>query len=213
VSTRYEKMDPFGELGCLVEQEDLRMHERLATLLAREIVSGRMPEGSAFPSGDDLTARYGVSRTVARETVQSLATSGLVLVRHGRRTVVTGSSQWRLLDLLLQRAMRDERLPDQLVRAIYEARRCIETETARLCAVRASQGLVEGLIANVDRAAECLRAPAWDSALQQEFRRLDATFHSSIGDGAANPVLACVARDAHNGLLTSWSSTARLPPR
>ena len=45
--------------------------------LACEIVAGRMAPGSAFPSAEEIVQRFGVSRTVARETVHTLSMLGL----------------------------------------------------------------------------------------------------------------------------------------
>ncbi len=58
-------------------------------------MSGRIGVGEAFPSSEEIV-NYGVSRTVARETVQALAMLGMVNIQHGKRTEVcprrTGTS-------------------------------------------------------------------------------------------------------------------------
>ena len=69
-------------------REPQRLSDQLSTLLAAEIVSGRIAVGQAFPSAEEIVNRFGVSRTVARETVQALAMLGLVRVQHGKRTEV-----------------------------------------------------------------------------------------------------------------------------
>ena len=65
-----------------------RLSQQLSTLLAAEIVSGRIGVGEAFPSSEEIVNQFGVSRTVARETVQALAMLGMVNVQHGKRTEV-----------------------------------------------------------------------------------------------------------------------------
>jgi GntR family transcriptional repressor for pyruvate dehydrogenase complex len=180
------------------------MHERLATTLAREIVSGRMAEGQPFPSGDEVVRDYGVSRTVARETLQALAAAGLVHVQHGKRTVVNAMADWRFLDLLVQESMQSERLPVELIRNLYEARLCIEMQTARLCATRAPQSTLETIRLLAATAEERLAASADGQLAIGDFVALDRAFHGTIGDGSGNVVLARVARDAHRGLLTTW---------
>ena len=69
-------------------REPQRLSHQLSTLLAAEIVSGRIGVGQAFPSSEEIVTRFGVSRTVARETVQALAMLGIVNVQHGKRTEV-----------------------------------------------------------------------------------------------------------------------------
>ncbi len=196
-----------------MEEIEIRMHERLATQLAREIVSGRMAEGALFPTGDEVTRAHGVSRTVARETLQALATAGLVRVQHGKRTVVNGIAEWRFLDLLVQRAMQSERLPEKLMRDLYGARLCIEMETARLCALRGSIGTIDTLKVLVASAADRLERAGQETAALADFVDFDRAFHGAIGDGSGNVVLARVARDAHRGLLTTWHLTALEPQR
>lgn len=185
---------------------EARMHERLAVALAQEIVSGRLPEGSPFPTSDALAEAHGVSRTVAREALQALAAGGLLRIQHGKRTVVNGVAEWRFLDVMVQRAMQDEELPEKLVRDLYEARRCIEMETARLCALRAPEGLVDTLQAVLASWTAFLPGP--DDVVSREMLNkgvtLDRVFHGTIGDGSGNVVLARAARDAHRGLLTTW---------
>ena len=77
-------------------REPQRLSQQLSTLLAAEIVSGRIGVGEAFPSSEEIVTRFGVSRTVARETVQALAMLGMVNIQHGKRTEVcpprTGTS-------------------------------------------------------------------------------------------------------------------------
>lgn len=196
-----------------MEETEIRMHERLAVLLAREIVSGRLPERAVFPASDKVSREHGVSRTVARETLQALATAGLVHVQHGKRTLVNGIADWRFLDLLVQRAMQAERLPEKLMRDLYEARLCIEMETARLCAVRGSSGTIKTLRFLVGSTAERIARAGEDASALEDFIDFDRTFHGAIGDGSGNVVLARVARDAHRGLLTSWHLTALEPTR
>jgi DNA-binding FadR family transcriptional regulator len=173
-----------------------RMHERLAVDLARDIVSGRLAEGTVFPTSDALTEEHGISRTVAREALQALAAAGLIRIQHGKRSVVNG--------VFVQQAMQDEELPEKLVRDLYEARRCIETETSRLCALRGSEATMESLRILVDNmrtlfAGDDAAAGALDRGVA-----LDRAFHGTIGDGSGNVVLARAARDAHRGLVTTW---------
>jgi DNA-binding FadR family transcriptional regulator len=49
-----------------------RLHERTSILLAADVVSGRLATGSQFPSAEEIVARFGVSRTVAREALQTM---------------------------------------------------------------------------------------------------------------------------------------------
>jgi GntR family transcriptional repressor for pyruvate dehydrogenase complex len=185
---------------------DVRMHERLAVALAQEIVSGRLAEGSTFPTSDALAETYSISRTVAREALQGLAAAGLLRIQHGKRTVVNPVAEWRFLDVLMQRAMQGVDLPEKLVRDLYEARRTIETETARLCAQRATQATIETLdtILTSWEALQPDDGTPTSSEVAVRGVPLDRAFHGTIGDGSGNVVLARAVRDAHHGLVTTW---------
>ena len=65
---------------------ETRLHERAAVLLAADVVGGRLAPDEPFPSAEELVQRFGFSRTVAREVLQTLSMLGLVRVAHGKRT-------------------------------------------------------------------------------------------------------------------------------
>lgn len=181
-----------------------RMHERLATLIAREIVAGRLAEDEVFPSSQELVTRYGVSRTVARETIQALQSAGLVNVQHGKRSTVMPATGWRFLENFVQEALAAERLPVSLVRSLYETRLCVETEAARRCAERCGDEDLQHL-AWLARPLSPSVAATTRADLVTELVARDRQFHAAVADGSGNVVLARVAKDVHRGLLTSWA--------
>ena len=65
-----------------------RLHERAAVVLAADVVSERVAPGESFASAEEIVERFGVSRTVARETIQTLSMLGLIRVQHGKRNEV-----------------------------------------------------------------------------------------------------------------------------
>ena len=119
-------------------KEPRRLSHQVSALLAAEIVSGRIAVGQAFPSSEDIVARFGVSRTVARETAQALAMLGLVRVQHGKRTEVCPEDQWDILSSVVQEAMRREGKAEPLLRDLYEFRLLIEPQAAAWMAVYGS---------------------------------------------------------------------------
>ena len=87
-------------------KEPRRLSHQLTTVLAAEIVSGRLAAGEQFPSTEAIVNRFSVSRTVARETVQGLAMLGLVRIQHGKRTEVLPEDEWDILSSIVQEALR-----------------------------------------------------------------------------------------------------------
>ena len=75
---------------------------RLGTVVVQElvelIVTGGVEPGHALPPEGPLSERFGVSRTVIRESVKRLEEKGLVLVAQGRGTYVTPPTSWNMLD-------------------------------------------------------------------------------------------------------------------
>src|SRR6185437_1115481 len=93
----------------------------------------------AFPSSEEIVSQYGVSRTVARETVQALAMLGMVTIQHGKRTEVCPPDEWDILSATVQEALRREGRAEPLLRDLYEFRMLIEPQAAAWMAEHASQ--------------------------------------------------------------------------
>jgi len=177
-----------------------RLHAQLAAHLARDIVAGRLRSGVPIPSEPELVAAFGVSKTVARETVQALASAGLVRVQHGKRTVVLPDEEWQLLSHLVQQAYREEGQDGGLIDELYEVRLLLEPPAARWAAERATRELAAEIVAIVDEMEAALPAE------NRRFLDLDREFHLAIvGPAAANRVLRAIVRDIHELLVTSWA--------
>ncbi|RYY33816.1 MAG: FadR family transcriptional regulator, partial [Sphingomonadales bacterium] len=62
------------------------------------IVAGRHPEGSILPGDAELMDRFGVSRTVLREALKTLAGKGLIQAKARIGTRVRPRTEWNLFD-------------------------------------------------------------------------------------------------------------------
>lgn len=191
-----------------------RLRERLAVRLACEIVSGRLAPGSAFPSADEIVQRFGISRTVARETVHTLSMLGLVLVQHGKRTAVLQRDEWDILSSVVQEALRREGRAGPLLRDLYEFRMLIEPGAARLMAERASPDEV----AELERLAGTMSALAKESGARRieqaggsQFHQADWDFHHLVARASGNALVGAVIRDIREVLATLWT-LSRLGP-
>jgi DNA-binding FadR family transcriptional regulator len=186
-----------------VSRERLRpskLHEQLGARLAGDVVSGRFEPGSPIPSEPELVATFGVSKTVVRETVQALASCGLVRVQHGKRTVILPETEWNILSPLVQAGFRAEGLAGRLVEELYEVRLLLEPQAARWTAERADAE-------QVGKIREVVRAMEESLAQPHVFLEHDRVFHFAIGTTASNRVLRAILRDIHELLNTSWSLT------
>jgi GntR family transcriptional regulator len=69
------------------------IYRRVADALRRQIAAGELAVGSAIPSTAQLTARFGVSSTVARAAVAELRADGLVVGQPGKGVFVRATPQ------------------------------------------------------------------------------------------------------------------------
>src|SRR5689334_24985756 len=73
-------------------------HEQVARSIGIDIIANRYPEGSRLPGDAELSAQFGVSRPVLRESVKTLAGKGL-LAREARvGSVVRERGAWNMFD-------------------------------------------------------------------------------------------------------------------
>jgi DNA-binding FadR family transcriptional regulator len=177
-----------------------KLYEQITPQIAGDIVSGRLPSGSTIPSEPQLVATFGVSKTVARETVQVLESAGLVRVQHGRRTIILDEGEWNILSPLIQEAYRAENLAGPIIAELYEVRLQLEPQAAFWAAERAKPGEVKAIRNALDAMRESITS-------KQPFLEHDQEFHIAVVRGAANRVLRAVLRDLHDLLISSWEMT------
>ncbi|MDH6180173.1 DNA-binding FadR family transcriptional regulator [Microbacteriaceae bacterium SG_E_30_P1] len=75
--------------------------------LVAAIVTGELEPGDVLPPESTLSQRFGVSRTVIRESVKRVEEKGLVVVAQGRGTTVNPPSAWNVLDPVVLSALVD----------------------------------------------------------------------------------------------------------
>lgn len=183
-----------------------RLHERAAVVLASDVVSGRLATGDPFPSADEIVSRLEVSRTVAREALQTLSMLGLVRVQHGRRSEVLPTSDWNVLSPILQEALRREGRLVPVWRDLYEFRLLIEPRAAAWMAERGADEDFVGLMALIDEMQDL--AEAGDVP---RFMAADQAFHSLIASGANNQVLSAVSHSFWKAVASLWLDSNVLP--
>jgi DNA-binding FadR family transcriptional regulator len=153
--------------------------QQTADRLRADLASGRWTPGDKLPSEASLAAEYGVGRSSAREAVQSLSRDGLLDVRHGTGIFVSLSPAPDRPKLTITDVARRARIIE-----VYEVRRAIEVEAARLAATRAD----DATLARLEDLLELRRRLVGrDTAA---FIQADLDFHTAVVAAAANPLLA-----------------------
>lgn len=148
---------------------------------------GRWEPGERLPNEVMLAAELGVGRSSVREAVRLLARDGLLDVRHGSGTFAALTAPERAGAAGADRTAGEPDLPQLLRRArlleVYEVRRALEVEAARLAARRTRPEDVARLAADLKRRQESAGAgPA-------AFVDADLEFHRTVVELSGNAVL------------------------
>ncbi|MCA0450748.1 MAG: FadR family transcriptional regulator [Proteobacteria bacterium] len=162
------------------------IHGDAVAKIARKIIRGRMAAGAALPTEPEIGAELGVSRTVVREAIKTLAAKGMVVTGPRRGTRVRPFADWNQFDPdvvgFRVAAGVDARFLDDLL----ELRLTIEPMAARLAAQRATPADIARI-----EAALTLMADAVDD--KGHYVAADLEFHQSILAASGNQFVASLA--------------------
>jgi len=181
-----------------------RLHEHVVESLVRGIVTGELKPGSALPPEPEMSARFGVSRSVVREALRVLDGKGLIDVRHGSGTRVTVPDRWDLLDPEILAVLRGRGPSAAVLRDLLEARKIVECEVAALAAERAEPGDLAALDAAIATMRSALDDPA-------RYVGGDSAFHLALLHAARNRVLERMTQPMHELLSFSQALTDAIP--
>ncbi|MDA7417675.1 FadR/GntR family transcriptional regulator [Xenophilus arseniciresistens] len=154
----------------------LRLADQVASALEQEIRAGRLAEGERLPTEVALVQQFGVSRTVVREAVSRLKSSGLVDARQGSGMYVRRPGFEPLHFDPMSAASKEA------VLQIVEVRRALEAEVAELAAQRRTEE-------DMTRIRTALAAIDAAVAGGRDGVEEDVQFHRVIAEAARNPFL------------------------
>ena len=137
------------------------LRHELAKRLLIEIFQGKMPEGTRLIAMN-LAARFGVSSTPVREALFELEASEVIEVIHNRGAVV-------------KRFGREE------LREIFQMRRLIESEAARLACPRIDKAVLDGLRQKLKELAKRRPNAKWLELEMAADRELHAMIAANCG--------------------------------
>jgi GntR family transcriptional repressor for pyruvate dehydrogenase complex len=154
------------------------------TRLRDLILSGALEPGTRLPPEQELAGQLGVSRGSMREAVRALTYMGLVEVRRGTGTFVTGLEPASLLKGVRTAA---EAARDESVFDIFAVRRLLEPAATGIAATRMTAAQLAELRGHLDAMRAAERDPA-------EFIRQDEAFHGRIAHAAGNAWLEALLK-------------------
>lgn len=169
--------------------------------LGRAIVTGRY-DNERFPTEDELTAHYAVSRTVTREAVKMLTAKGLLRAKPRAGTTVQPASAWSFFDPDVLRWLLERKFSLDLLRHFNELRTAIEPQAAALAAQAGPGPAYDAIEAGLRR---------MEAAEQGEDDTLEAdiAFHIAVLEASANPFFLQFRDMVATALQTSIRFTNR----
>lgn len=157
-----------------------RLYEQVAEQISAWITENGLQAGDRLPPERELAVRLGVSRATLSQALVALEVVGVVAVRHGDGTVLTGAvASGRVTDAIRAHA---DRLPD-----VLEARDALETKLAALAAQRRTDRdvvAINGALELMERDIE-----AGGRGVEG-----DELFHGAVTAAAYSPLLGAMMR-------------------
>lgn len=175
-----------------VRAEAGKLSDRVAIELGTRIVQGEIAGDTRLPTEAELCELYGVSRSVIRDAMRTLAARDLIEIRQGRGMVTSKPSDVAFSEALIILLMRSEVSNGD----VREARVAIETELAPLAAKRGTKQDWKGLRTALDAYSAAIEAQDWAAAQQRHLN-----FHSSVFSATQLPALSVLLKPMQQIIL------------
>lgn len=181
-------------------------HAHVVAELGSAIVSGRIPEGALLPGDAELTARFGVSRTVLRETMKTLTAKRLVEPKAKVGTRVLDRASWNFFDSDVLSWRCEAGLDFEFIEHLAEMRMALEPAAAAAAAQRATSDDIVSLYAIAARFDDLSHTP-------ETIAKVDLEFHLAIAHMSGNPFMRSASALIEAALAISFqlSSPAASP--
>ena len=165
--------------------------------LGGEIVSGAKSEGETFTL-QDISTRFGISRTVAREAMRALEQLGLVSSSRRVGIRVLPASRWAVFDrsVIAWRLASDTQRAGQIT-SLDAVRTAVEPIAANLAAGNASPEQAAHLHELAVKLVDLTEAGQGNS---DEFLAADKEFHTLLLQASGNEMFAALAEPIMNVL-------------
>jgi DNA-binding FadR family transcriptional regulator len=161
-------------IGVRVERRP-KLSETVVAAIRKQLVSGEIQPGQKLPTEEKMTEAFGVSRTVIREALASLAADGLVEPRQGAGVFVLDHPTLTLSSMSQEISKISQAIN------VLEVRMGIEVEASGLAATRcnaAQVALIQEAFFEFERLLK----------LGEPTGKADFAFHREIASATNNPL-------------------------
>lgn len=180
-------------------------HAEVARSIGIDIIAGRYAEGTRLPGDTELTAMFGVSRPVLRESVKTLVAKGLLSTKARVGTVVRERVAWNMFDADVLAWHLDAGIDKRFLDDLAEIRLAVEPRAAALAAMQRS----EEDIAELKRSMDRMRKEASDSA---DFADADLALHVGVARASGNLFMRSIGHVIEAALRASFLLSAPVEP-
>ncbi|MBC9034291.1 FadR family transcriptional regulator [Sphingomonas sp. JC676] len=183
----------------------LRLHGTVARDLGIRIVSGVLKPGEILEGEIAASLQFNVSRTAYREAIRILAAKGLVHSRPKIGTQVSARREWHLLDPDVLGWIFTNEPEEALIESLFELRRIVEPDAARLAAMRRTDEQLARMKAGLDGVAQ-------HGFATEVGRRCDESFHSALLEASGNDFIVSLTSGVAAAIaITTAFKQHRLP--
>lgn len=179
-------------------------HAHVMHDLGLGIIKGHYAENSILPGDAELLERFGVSRTVLREALKTLAAKGLIQPKAKIGTRVRERSQWNLFDPDILIWHFEAGVDLKFMESLAEMRLALEPEAAARAAERRTEKQLADLYRWADRMGD-----RNDTA--QDFVYSDLQFHLTVADASGNPFMRSLSALIEVALVTTFTMSSPIP--
>lgn len=188
----YDLKDAGGVTPSLVTQ--------VCREIGRRIVAGHIRENDLIEDEAKLAARFGVSKSVVRESIKLLVGKGMLEVRRGSGTRVRPRASWSLLDDDVMAWHLSADAKPGFLRQLMDIRRALEPRAAAWAAEYGTDEALAAIRAAYNRMEE-------DTRSVEEFVVVDALFHRAVLRAANNEILNSMEGVIFSALICSIKLT------
>lgn len=155
-----------------------KVYEEVIEQIQKNIIDGELKKGDRLPSERELSELMNISRTSIREALRVLESMGVVESVHGEGNFICSNTDKSLLQPLSMMF----KLNNGKYKDIFELRKVLEVENARLAAIRATDMDCRELINIIEEMEEESKCANRNEILVE----LDKRFHNKVASMSKN---------------------------
>lgn len=171
-------------------QEDNTLKNQVINRIKENILNGKKP-GEKLPTERKLAEEFGVSRTVIRDAIKTLAGLGLLEVRHREGIFVANVNTDTIAKQLSNVLMFNE----HTAKSLFQVRLVLETATAGWAAESCDASDLSKLRSLIEESQKCIeKSLLTGKSLLDEFIIIDSKFHLLIAEISRNPIMIALTK-------------------